>query len=184
MRRSVAATVIAGLLSGLTFAETGWVSSALVTIPKTSYSVLGPQPECEGQVVVDGSIRRIVEGLGRRTPDPATEPPNWASRLIGNAANLFGLDAVLQTYANCADVCALIPLAATRVTDLVAYAADNPDGNFYQVPWGRYYNWLYWETEVDTTQVSDEGRLVCVRVRNGGPFDSRLMLVVGFEVGR
>lgn len=179
----MAAAVIAGLLGGLTFAETGWVSSPLVTVAKTDYSVLGPQPECEGQVVVDSSIRRIVEGFGRRTPDPVTEPPNWASRLIGNAANLLGLDAVLQTYANCTEVCALIPLAATRVTDLVAYTADD-DGRFYLSPWGRYSNWLYWDPQVDTTNVTAEGRLVCANVRNGGAFDRRLMLVVGFEVGR
>lgn len=172
----------AGLLGGLTYGEIGWVASPVVEVSKTRYSVLGSSPECQGQVIVDDTIRRYLEGFGMRTPDPLSEEASRASRFIGNALTALGVAAVHQNYAVCADVCALVPLAATRVTTLITYAADGANGRYYQVPFARHFNWLFWEPEVDTTMVTADGRLVCVRVRNGADFDRRLFLVVGYEV--
>lgn len=172
--------LVVGLwLAGAAMAQTGWSTSAVATLPRPAYSVYGPTPGCSGQVLVDGSVRRALDAFGRGGLEP--DAPSRASRAIGEALNLFGLDAVLQDHATCAEVCARVPLDATRIVHLVAYVDDGPGKPFRAVPINRWSDYVHWEPDVDTTRVDEDGRLVCARVRHWLDVDRRVFMVVGYE---
>lgn len=177
--RRLVCLVLCWWLAGAAAAQTGWATSAVVELPSPAYSVYGATPGCSGEVLVDGTVRRVLDGIGRGGLDP--DAPSRASRALGEALNLFGLDAVLQDHATCAEVCALIPRDATRVIDLVAYVDDGPGTPFRTVPMGRWSDYVHWEPDVDTTHVTEGGRHVCTRVRHWLDVDRRAFLVVGYE---
>lgn len=166
-------------LAGTTLAQSGWSTSTVVSLPSPAYSVYGPTPPCEGRVLVDETVRGVLDAFGRGGLEP--DAPSRASRAMGDALNLFGLDAVLQDHAICAEVCALIPLDATRVTHLIAYVDDGPGKPFRTVPFGRWSDYVHWEPDVDTRRVDESGRLVCARVRHWLDVDRRAFMVVGYE---
>lgn len=162
--------------------QSGWAVSPVLLLPPPAYSVLGVAPGCDGGILVDSAIRRLVEGGGRRTPDPVTEPPSWLSRAIAETLNLFGTNSVLQDHANCTEVCALVPLEATRITNLVGYVALGPKAGFTAVPFDRLEVFFGWDPDVDTTRWTEDGRRVCARARNWyGAEDTKVFLVVGYE---
>ncbi len=172
--------VVLGIcLAGSAMAQSGWSTSDVVSLARPAYSVYGPTPPCSGRVLVDESVRGLFDALGRAGVDP--DAPSRASRAVGDALNLFGLDAVLQDYATCADVCARIPVAATRVTHLIAYIDDGAGMPFRTVPFDSWIDYVHWEPGVDTTRVDDGGRLVCVRVRHWLDIERRVFMVVGYE---
>lgn len=174
------ATFLIGLvLTGVAMADTGWATSAVVALPRPAYSVYGPTPGCNGQVLVDGTLRRVLDGIGRRGLEPGA--PSRASRAVGDALNLFGLDAVLQDHATCAEVCARVPLDATRIVHLIAYVDDGPGKPFRTVPINRWADYVHWEPDVDTTRIDEDARHVCTRVRHWLDVDRRVFLVVGYE---
>ena len=178
-RRRLAPIVLGLWLAGPSLAETGWSTSAVVSLPSPAYSVYGPTPGCSGRVLVDGTVRSALDAFGRGGLEP--DAPSRASRVVGDALNLLGLDAVLQDHAICAEVCARIPLDATRVTSLIGYIDDGPGKAFRAVPFGRWSDYIHWESDVDTTRVDESGRLVCTRVRHWLDVDRRAFMVVGYE---
>jgi hypothetical protein len=176
---SVAALVL--LCGALAHAQTSWVASPLTTLSRTQYSVYGPAPECVGQLLVDSAIRRTLGRFGLPAVDADTGDPTRLARTIGDAMNVFGLDTVLQTHAECAEVCAVVPLDAVRVTAVIGYMANGVNGPFAPQPFGQARDLFLWEADIDTTRVTDTGRLVCARARNWLNVDRHVFLVVGYE---
>lgn len=171
---------LAAVALGAARAQSGWAVSPYVAVPRVEYSVLGAQPGCGGRAVVAIEVRRAVEGFGLRTPDASSEPSRLA-RAVGDLLNTLGFETMNQDYAECAEVCAAIPLTATRVTSLLGYVTVVGGSAFVPVPFDRYTDLFHWEPEVDTTRVGADGRLVCVGVRNWGPSERTAFLVVGYE---
>jgi hypothetical protein len=178
-RRWLAPLVLGLWLAGVAMAESGWSTSAVVSLSSPAYSVSGPTPPCSGRVLVDATVRQALDRFGRGGLEP--DAPSRASRFVGDTLNLFGLDAVLQDHATCAEVCARVPLEATRITSLIAYVDDGPGKPFRTVPFGRWSDYVHWESDVDTTRVDEGGRLVCTRVRHWLDIERRAFMVVGFE---
>lgn len=179
-RRILAACLIACLTFGAARGQTGWAVSPFVTVPATRYSVQGAHPDCVGRTTVNVEVRRAVEGLGLRTPDRES-PPAPLSRAVGNLLQLVGIEAVRQDYAECTEVCAVIPLSATRVTNLLSYVTDAWTQEFRAMPFDRYIYYFHWEPEVDTTRLTESGRLVCAQARNWYQADRTAILIVGYE---
>ena len=180
LRRGGLSALVALGLPFAAHAETGWATSPVVALASPGYSVYGPRPGCGGAVLVDGAVRRVLDGIGRRGTEP--DAPSRASRAVGDVLNLFGLDAVLQDHAVCADVCALVPRDARRVLGVVAYVDDGPGTPFRASPFDLWGEYVYWEPELDTTRVGDDGRSVCARVRHYlHGVERRAFLVVQYE---
>lgn len=168
-------------LAGKVLAQSGWAASPILVLPTPTYSVLGPQPGCSGEVRVDPAIRRWVEGSGRAA-EPELTSPTWLSRTIGETLNFLGMGTVLQTFATCSEVCATIPLEATQVTSLIGYVAIGSTAPFAPLPFGRWEPHFRWGAEVDTTRSTEAGRLICVEARNWAwREETRVFLVVGFD---
>ena len=70
---------------------------------------------------------------------------------------------------------------ATRVTSLLPYVTYVGSQNFISVPFDRFSNYVHWEPDVDTTSVTEAGRLVCATVRNWAQDSRSAFLVVGYE---
>ncbi|CAN5829311.1 hypothetical protein BH23DEI1_BH23DEI1_23830 [soil metagenome] len=181
--RAVAAVLLLslGLLAATARAESGWATSPIVTIPSPDYSVYGPQPDCEGAVLVGHGIQRTLGPFGTVSDADGLVTHSPLARTVGDVLNRVGMGTVLQSNAVCAEICAVVPHDATRITSLVGYVADADLVGFRPVVFGRRDEYFYWEPEVDTTRLTDEGRLVCTRVRNWLQFERRAFLVVGYE---
>ncbi|MBX3144497.1 MAG: hypothetical protein KF813_12110 [Trueperaceae bacterium] len=180
----LAAVCLVAATCGVGRGQSGWSVSPITIIPGTVYEMPSREPGCEGTVIVDPQVRRYVEGLGRRTPDPEVEPPTRASRAVGDFLNFLGVESVFQDFGNCVEVCAVIPMSARRVTNLVGYAAFGPGAGFTQIPFGRYWSYLRfrWKPDVDTTRFDERGRLVCATALGWlKGEDIRAFLVVGYE---
>jgi hypothetical protein len=178
-RRRLALLALGLWLAGTATAETGWSTSAVVSLSSPAYSVSGPTPPCSGRVLVDATVRQALDRFWRGGLE--ADAPSRASRAVGDALNLFGLDAVLQDHATCAEVCARVPLDATRITSLIAYVDDGPGTPFRTVPFGRWSDYVHWESDVDTTRLGESDRLVCTRVRHWVDFDRRVFMIVRYE---
>lgn len=180
--RYVLALCLVGANLGIGSAQTGWAVSPVVTIPAVSHEVLGSQPECEGDVVVEDEVRRVTEVLRRPGSGEAELPPTRLSLFVARALSSLGLKSMRQDYANCVEICVVIPMAATSVTDVIGYVAFGATAPFAVVPIGRYWSFFKWDEVVDTTRVGPEGRFVCIGamgwIRGEGP---RAFLVVGYE---
>ncbi len=166
-------------LGGGALSQSGWSTSSVVSLQSPAYSVYGATPPCRGTVLVDETVRGAFDAIGRGGLEAGE--PSRASRAVGDVLNVFGLDAVLQDYATCAEVCARVPLDATRITSLVAYVDEGPGTPFRTVPFGRWSDYVHWEPDVDTARVDENGRLVCTRVRHWLDVDRQVFLVVGYE---
>lgn len=177
---ALAVGLLATTALGTARAQAGWAVSPYFVVPAAKYSVLGAQPGCSGGAVVASEVRRAVEGFGLRTPDEASEP-SWLSRAVGDLLNGLGFETMNQDHAECAEVCAAVPLAATSVTSLLGYVTVVGSDRFVPVPFDRFTDYFHWEPGLDTTRLTAYSRLVCVTVRNWGPSDRTAFLVVGYE---
>ncbi len=177
--RNLLALVVCVCLAGSAKGQAGWAVSPVVVIPRPQLSVLGALPGCSGRVIVSGDLQSFLGGLGGALGSPG-ELPDWTLRLIAGALNLIGYDAILQDYAICAEVCAVLPLSATRVTRLIGYVSNVSSRGYAVVPIGHATAYFRWDSEIDTTRFGDDGRLLCVRARNWSG-DVRAFLVVGYE---
>lgn len=180
MNRVVAGCLIASLLVGTAAAQAGWSVSPTMLIPGARFSVLGGTPGCSGGTEVAAEVRRAVEGFGMRDPEAGTEPSRL-SRSIGRFLNGLGLETMNQDFAECAEVCATVPLTAARVTSLIGYVTIVDTDSFRTVPFNRFSDFVHWEPEVDTTRLTEAGRLVCATVRNWAQNTRSVFLVVGYE---
>lgn len=180
MKRVVAGCLIASLTIGTAAAQVGWSVSPTLVIPGVRFSVLGGTPGCSGGTEVAAEVRRAVEGFGMRDPEAGTEPSRL-SRTIGRFLNGLGLETMNQDFAECADVCATVPMTATRVTSLIGYVTLVGTDSFNTIPFNRFSDFVHWEPEVDTTRVTEGGRLVCATVRNWAQDPRSVFLVVGYE---
>lgn len=179
-RRPWLLVALAWLVAGRGAAETGWATSPVIVLPSPAYSILGGTPGCAGQVVVDGAVRRVLDAIGPRGPEP--DGPSRASRAVGDILNLVGLRTVFQDHATCADVCALVPLDATRVLTALAYGDEGTGSPFRVQPFDRWGDYVYWEPVLDTARTDDVGRYVCARVRNYlHGVERRVFLVIQYE---
>lgn len=180
LERVVAACLVASLVLGSALGQSGWVVSPTTVIPGARFSVLGGTPGCSGGTEVASEVRRAVEGFGVRSPEAGSEPSRL-SLSIGRLLNGLGLDTMNQDFAECVEVCATVPLTATRVTSLLPYVTYVGNQNFISVPFDRFSFYVHWEPDVDTTSVTEAGRLVCATVRNWAQDSRRAFLVVGYE---
>jgi hypothetical protein len=167
------------LFTGAAMAETNWTSSAITPLPRPIYSVLGAAPACSGEVRIAAEVERVFDAFGRI--GISAETLNRTSRTVGDALNLLGFSTVRQDYAVCADVCALVPLDATRITHVVAYVDNGPGTPFRTVPFGLWSDYVHWEGSIDTTHTDANGRYACARVRHWMTVERRVFLVVGYE---
>lgn len=172
--------LVTSLTLGTAFAQVGWAVSPYFTVPGARYSVVGAEPACSGSAIVASEIRRAVEGFGFRAPDDGAGPTRLA-RAVGDLLNNLGFETMNQDYAECAEVCAEIPLTATRVTSLLGYVTLVDTELFWPVAFDRYTDYFHWEPDVDTTRLTADARLVCAVVRNWGPASRTGFLVVGYE---
>lgn len=178
--RYLVACLVLALATGTATGQAGWSVGPSVAVPAVRYSVIGARPDCSGRDIVAQEVRRVTEGFGLRTPDPATEPAPL-SRAIGGFLDRLGLDAMNQDFAECREVCTAIPLTATRVTSLVGYVTLVGSSRFVAMPFNRYMYYVHWEPDVDTTRVTSSARLVCAGIRNWGQSERQAFLVVGYE---
>src|SRR5690606_16040500 len=180
VRRVATCCVVSALSFGTALGQNGWAVSPTVVVPGARYSVLGAYPACSGGIKVADEVRRAFEGFGLRSPEDGTEPSRL-SRTVGRLLDGLGLETMNQDFAECAEVCATIPLAATRVTSLLGYVTVVDGDRFEPTPFDRYQYYVHWEPEVDTTRLSGSGRLVCTTVRNWSRDERSVFLVVGYE---
>jgi hypothetical protein len=181
-RTFAAATLalVALLASGSARAETFWATSPVVSLPAPRYSVYGPTPGCEGQVLVDSAIRRSLGRVGIPSVDPETNEPFRLARTIGEALNVVGMGTLLQTNAVCAEVCALLPLDASRVVSVIGYVTSVGTDAFVPQPFGHTGDFVRWMSGLDTTRRTADGRLACAEVRSWSG-ERKVFLVVGYE---
>lgn len=179
-RWSLLVVGLAVLTLGAAYGQSGWAVSPYFSVPGVEYSVLGAQPGCSGRAVVAREVRRAVEGFGLRAPEEGSEPTRL-SRTVAGLLNDLGFETMNQDFAECAEVCAEIPLTATRVTSLVGYVTVVGGSAFVPVPFDRYTDLFHWQPDVDTTRLTADARLVCATVRNWGPSDRVVFLVVGYD---
>jgi hypothetical protein len=180
--RRVVASLSALLLAATSLAVDGWSTSPTIVLPRTRYPVYGTPPPCAGVLLVDESVGGALARVGVRPVDATSGQPTPVALAIGRVMNTLGMGMMRQDHGTCAEVCAVVPLDATRVTALVGYASRGLRGPFHAEPFGHAGHYFMFDADVDTSRVTERGRLVCAHARNWDEDDDRrVFLVVGYE---
>lgn len=125
--------------------------SDLVTVPRTDFPVTGAPPF---QCLSDKEAARLAA-------DPVHKFQVWFARWLDDT---FDIVTRLQTYDNCAPVCAAIPLDTQVISDIRGYARVLPDGPFEGGDvWPSAPGDAGWDEELDVA-VADDKRLVCAKL--------------------
>lgn len=137
----------------LVSAQVGWSVSETVTVPRTDFSVTGPAP-----------YRCLDPGeKARLNRDPVHRFQVWANQQLEERWDWTGR---LQTYDNCAKVCAVVPLEAQAVVELQSFVYEMPDNRSYQNPWPLGGIYSVWDEQVDSSAIRGDKRLVCATFHN------------------
>jgi hypothetical protein len=180
--RRVLASLLALLLVATSYAVDGWSTSSTIVVPRTRYPVYGTPPPCAGVLLVDEAVGGALARVGVRPVDATSGQPTPVALAIGRVMNTFGMGTMGQDYGACTEVCAVVPLDATRVTALVGYASRGLRGPFQREPFGHAGHNFMFDADVDTSRVTEGGRLVCALARNWDEDDDRrVFIVVGYE---
>lgn len=149
----VVLTVLSINLSLLAVAQVGWAVSETVQVPRTDFSVTGPPPyECLDRLETE-----------KLSDDPVHTFQVWASLWLETNWDWTGR---LQTYDNCAEVCAAVPLEAQAIVELRGFVRELPNHSFSRGVWPSGGSYSIWEQEVDSSRVRGNKRLVCATVHN------------------
>lgn len=151
--KTVASLLLCANLGALAGAQVGWSVSETVTVPRTDFSVTGPPPY---QCLNPAEKAR----LGR---NPVHRFQVWANRQLEERWDWTGR---LQTYDNCAEACAVVPLEAQAIVELQSFVYEAPDNRSYQSPWPRGGNYSVWDEQVDSSTVRGGERRVCATFHN------------------
>jgi hypothetical protein len=181
------ATALVAFSVAFAQAQGGWSASPVITLERTRYSVAAAAPGCEEELVVERAVRLVADAVSAvATLRPGGETSGTAHarivRRLGDLTLRFGSPMVLQRHANCATVCAAIPLAARSVGAVRAFYATRPGEPFREVKLGVWGDYLRWDPDIDTTLVTTDARWVCLQVRNWlAGYDREVFFLVRYE---
>lgn len=185
-RVTLAATLLLTLTS-VALTQADWSTSPVVTLERPRYHITGTgQPECSGELVIDQTVLYLSDVLTlilsiRYGSAPAPEIARAIAIAAGELLNAVDNMALFQTYAICETICAAIPLEARRITDLRVYYANRPGEPFQAQEIGPWGNYIRIDPDIDTSQIRDGERLVCVQARNWVNWEREVYITVYYE---
>jgi hypothetical protein len=138
------------LLGAVTLADAqiGWSKSETARVPPTDFSVTGPPPyRCLS-----------LEEQARLDHDPVHQFQVWANRQLEEHLDWTGR---LQTYDNCAEACAAVPLEAQAIVEIKTFVHEVADNRYARRTWPLAGTWSVWEEEVDSSRIVGNKRLIC-----------------------
>lgn len=185
--RRLAITLLIGGTLGASFAQVGWSVGPPVPIERTVYwlrSDGSPLPPCEGELWLDPVVRHfgpLLASIYRHLGLDVT--PTAAAHITGGLLNVLDNRVLFQTFGNCRDVCASVPLDAKRILRVQAYVShdyysEHPSFSPARLSAHSGLNSFGFDAVIDTTQVSDSERMVCVEARNWLPVEDHVAYIV------
>lgn len=185
--RQLTLTLLIALALGTSVAQIGWTVGPQVPIERTTYwlrSDGSSMPPCQGGLWLDPLVHHFGPFLawvyGRLGFDVT---PTAASYMTGGVLNALDNRALFQTFANCADICARVPLDAKRILRVQAYVSndyysEHPSFSPARLSANSGLNSFGFDATIETSQVSEGERMVCVEARNWLPVEDHVAYIV------